>query len=128
MSVKSRKSGRPKKYKKFNERQQMKVAQEIHEGLIKPNAAVRKYGFCHRTIYNWLNKYTYRMMSPGENHCMPGNQRPNDHLQSKRVRELERALATAKLKVAALETVIEVAEKQFKIKIRKKVGTKQSSK
>jgi len=128
MSVKSRKSGRPKSSKKFSEKQQMNVAREIHEGLIKPNAAIRKYGFCSWTIYNWLNKYTYRMLSPGETHSMPDPKRFEDRSQSKKIRELERALATAKLKVAALETVIEVAEKQLKIKIRKKVGTKQSSK
>jgi hypothetical protein len=128
MSVKSSKSGRQKKYKKFSEKQQMKVAQEIHDGLIKPNVAVRKYGFCHRTIYNWLNKYSYRGLPAGEIHSMGDNQRSDDRVQSKRIKDLERALATAKLKVAALETVIEVAEKQLKIKIRKKVGTKQSSK
>lgn len=128
MSVKSTNSGRPAKYRKFAEKQQMKVAREIHEGLIKANAAVRKYGFCSRTIYNWLNKYTYRMLFPGETHSMPGPQQSNDASQSQKIKELERALATAKLKVAALETVIEVAEKQLKIKIRKKAGAKQSSK
>lgn len=106
----------------------MKVAREIHEGLIKPSAAIRKYGFCSRTIYNWLNKYTYRMWSEKETKSMPDPQGSDDRSQSKKIRELERALATAKLKVAALETVIDVAEKQLKIKIRKKAGTKQSSK
>ena len=42
--------------------------------------------------------------------------------------ELEKALAEAKLKIAALEIMIDLAEQQFKIKIRKKSGAKQSPK
>jgi transposase len=37
-------------------------------------------------------------------------------------------LATAKLKIAALETMIDIAEEQFKINIRKKSGAKQLQK
>lgn len=45
-------------------------------------------------------------------------------LQS-RIRELERALAYSKLEVLALNTLIDVAEKEEEIAIRKKSGAKQ---
>lgn len=42
------------------------------------------------------------------------------------ITELKKALELATMKVAALETLIEVAEDQFNISIRKKPGSKQS--
>jgi hypothetical protein len=42
--------------------------------------------------------------------------------------ELERQLEQAKLKIAGLETMIDIAEQELKISIRKKSGTKQSTK
>jgi transposase len=42
-----------------------------------------------------------------------------------RVRQLEKALADEKLKTMALETLIEVAERDLKVPIRKKSGAKQ---
>jgi transposase len=39
--------------------------------------------------------------------------------------ELQKALRASQLKVLALETLIDVAEQEFKIKIRKKPGAKQ---
>jgi transposase len=39
---------------------------------------------------------------------------------------LKKALEDAQLKISALNTLIDVAEDQFKIKIRKKAGARQS--
>ncbi len=46
--------------------------------------------------------------------------------KGERIRQLERALEDANLKILGLETIINVAEKDLKIDIRKKPGTKQS--
>jgi len=46
----------------------------------------------------------------------------------KRVKELEKALVESELRATALDTMIEVAENELKINIRKKSFTKQSSK
>jgi transposase-like protein len=130
MNQKTSKIKRVTKYKKFSEAQQMKVAQEIDDGLIRASAAVRKYGFCQRTIYNWINKYSLRKLAQ-ENYKTPVSlmqESDPNRLLVKKIKDLERALAMANLKVAALETTIVVAEKHLKIKIRKKAGTKQSSK
>ena len=129
MSQKPGKIARVKKYRKFSEAQQMKVAQEIYDGLIKPAAAVRKYGYCQRTIYNWINKHCLRKLVLEDHKTPTSLMQENDpnRLLVKKIKDLERALAMANLKVVALETTIEVAEKHLKIKIRKKAGTKQSS-
>jgi len=46
----------------------------------------------------------------------------------KRIKELEKALVESELRATALDTMIEVAESELKINIRKKSSTKQSSK
>jgi predicted nucleic acid-binding Zn-ribbon protein len=43
------------------------------------------------------------------------------------IKALQKALEDAQLKVAALNTLIDVAEEQLKINIRKKPGAKQSN-
>ena len=45
-----------------------------------------------------------------------------------KIKQLEQALINSELRATALETMIEVAEKELKINIRKKSNTKPSSK
>lgn len=49
-----------------------------------------------------------------------------DSSSAKQVEELQKALELATMKVAALETLIDVAEDKHNIDIRKKTGSKQS--
>lgn len=51
-----------------------------------------------------------------------------EHLQAQqRIAELEKALVQSELRATALETMIEIAEKELKISIKKKSYTKQST-
>jgi hypothetical protein len=52
------------------------------------------------------------------------NDMPIDPLSYSQI-ELTKQLSEAKLKIKALETMIDIAEQQFKISIRKKSGAKQ---
>lgn len=56
---------------------------------------------------------------------MSAEQRINNKELEKRVRELEKQLELAQMKVMALNTVIDIAEKDYKLEIRKKYGPKQ---
>lgn len=60
------------------------------------------------------------------NRSVMDQQAPADSGQD--LKALQQQLQEAQLKIAALETMIEIAEKQFKIEIRKKPGAKQSLK
>lgn len=44
-----------------------------------------------------------------------------------RIKQLEKALLNSELRATAYETMIEIAEKELKINIRKKSNTKQST-
>ena len=57
---------------------------------------------------------------------MSEKQKQNLAALQQRNKDLERALQDGDLIILALNTMIDVAEKDFKIPIRKKLGTKQS--
>ena len=56
---------------------------------------------------------------------MSAKERANNQDLDKRVRELEKQLELAQMKIVALNTVIDIAEKDYKLEIRKKSGPKQ---
>ena len=56
---------------------------------------------------------------------MSAKERANNQELDKRVRELEKQLELAQMKIVALNTVIDIAEKDYKLEIRKKSGPKQ---
>ncbi|HEX2934416.1 MAG TPA: transposase [Bacteroidales bacterium] len=99
------------------------IAREIESGKISIKEAIERFGVNGRTIYEWLSHYSLgkevslSIMTPQE--------KQEKILLEKRIKELEKALEYAKLKNIAVETMIDVAEEQFRISIRKKAGPKQ---
>ena len=78
-----------------------------------------------RTIRDWLLRYKEEKVDI----CIetePEMAKQKAPLQSPRTEALEKALQEAELKIRALNTMIDVAEEQLKIDIRKKSGAKQS--
>ena len=57
---------------------------------------------------------------------MTDKQKRHLHILQQRNKELERAVKEANLMILALNSLIDVAEQDLKISIRKKRGTKQS--
>jgi transposase-like protein len=99
------------------------VAREIESGKMSVKEASERFRSDPRTMTDWVNRYSLgkelslSMMTPQE--------KQEKALLEKRIKELEKALDYAKLKNIAVETMIDIAEKQFKISIRKKAGPKQ---
>jgi len=106
----------------------IKIAKEINDGLIGILPASYKYGLCRNTLKHWLARLYPRKLE-GEPSTKITLQMTEEH-QSKiliqKVKELTKALAHSQLKVKSLETMIQVAEEDFHIKIKKKPGTKPS--
>jgi hypothetical protein len=101
------------------------VAREIESSGISPKEAKIKYSIFedHRTISFWVERYglgkelSLAMLTPEE--------KLEKLSLEKRIKELEKALEYAKLKNIAIETMIDIAEENLKITIRKKAGPKQ---
>lgn len=79
------------------------------------------------TINNWVKAYKLKIEA-GLVTLPPMTDKQQQDLEAlkHRTKELEKALKNANLMILALNTMIDIAEKDMKISIRKKTGTKQS--
>lgn len=110
-------------YKKtqITSHQKRSIVRAVQEGRLTIQEANIKYHLRGRdTIKRWLRKL--------KDDALPTDmeQHPIDRPQNNS--SLEEQLSAANLKVLALETMIDLAEEDLKIEIRKKSGAKQSPK
>jgi hypothetical protein len=100
---------------------------EITGGRLTIGQAIERFnmnpGNGRALIKSWLNRYT-------ESHPVPlppmtESEEAELRALQERIKNLERELEQARLRGTALDTMIDVAESQFHIEIRKKAGTKQ---
>jgi transposase-like protein len=95
------------------------IVRDVQAGVTTAKEAAKKYSVREQTINNWLDKYSIKTPI-GEKYIQKTDiELQNDKRSLKELEEL-------KLKILALETMIDVAEKELNIDIRKKSGTKQS--
>lgn len=107
---------------KISEKEQVII--EYLAGGTTTRRLASKSGYSRATISRWVIKEK-KEMSKREllktSQSLTGLQEmPTD------VKELQRALREAELKICLLEAMIEVADEQFGTDIRKKAGTRQS--
>lgn len=108
---------------------------EVLSGNLSYSEAKRVYAIQGQgTIRRWVKQYqeedgginlhSMTIDSTSQNIQLEGQPGDARNLQKKN-EELEAALKMAKLKITALETMIDIAESELNIDIRKKSGTKQ---
>jgi len=121
------KKQKPGKKSPFSDSFRRMVVEEVLSGKIFIAAAAKKYSVPHRsTISAWVKWYKNNNDLVVSIPPSVSEQKNNTSAEeSARIKELEAALELAKLKIIGLETLIDVAEEQLKIEIRKKPGTKQ---
>jgi transposase len=125
MNIKKAKKGPAYKYDAALRR---KIVEELLSGTILISHLQKKYniGGCG-TIMRWVKEF----QDEDQNLLSSGMEKPQDKNsdanKEKTFQDLEAELKLARLKIIALETMIDVAEEQLNIEIRKKSGTKPSS-
>ena len=119
----------------YNEEMRLKVVEQVLSGSISMSEAQRRYkigGNC--TISRWISKFMSRN-NPNVNHEQPamirklskdGDQHDEIARLKDKIKQLEDQLEYEKLRSEAYETMIRIAEKEFKLPIKKKFGAKQS--
>lgn len=112
------------------------ICLEVLSGNLSYSEARSVYGIQGQgTIPRWVKQYQNQTAS-GNLHSMNEKDPNTNNIDSeeggdksedlqKKNHELEAALKMAKLKITALETMIDIAESDLNIDIRKKSGTKQ---
>ncbi|MBS7256801.1 hypothetical protein KHA98_22740, partial [Flavobacterium branchiicola] len=124
MSTERKHSKNPLPPQTFSEVFKRKVVKEFEQGLFTKAELRRRYNIRgHDTIDKWLKKYgkfTY--------HSKLTIGRPMKDPQSQRIKELEAQLAKKEQELLVFRKFIEIAERELKIEIVKKSGSKQSKK
>jgi transposase-like protein len=112
----------------------LSIVNEIENGELGIKATARKYGIqSHSTVTNWLRKYgnfdwvnksTIQMPKSKDQKLLELEQKVL--ILEKQKKELERKAERADKKVIFFDMMIDIAEEEFKISIRKKYSPEQS--
>ncbi len=115
-------------YKRRSNLEIAKIVNEIEAGTIGIREASRNYGLCRNTLKGWIDK-AYLCKLKDTSFYEDTAEMTNDHqtkILQQKVDALTKALTRAEMKVQSLETMIQVAEEDLHIKIKKKPGSKPS--
>jgi transposase len=99
---------------------------EIESGRMNWQEARARFGLPYHfdTLYKqWQQKYSDEIVLTLP--LMSAKERTDIQTLEQRVKELEKQLEYAQMKIVAMNTVIDIAEKSYKLEIRKKYGPKQ---
>ena len=114
------------KRKSYSNLQKRTIVTAIEQGRMNLKDAQIAYNIKSKsTIKNWISHYKVEKVEIcNEKQFQMAQKKPT--LKSSDTVALEKALLEAQLKIKALNTLIDVAEDQLKIDIRKKSGAKRS--
>jgi hypothetical protein len=102
------------------------LVQEIESGRMSWQEARSRFGLpfrFDRTYRDWQKKYSEEIVLSLP--LMNAKERIDYQKLETRVNKLEKELELAQMKVVAANTMIDIAEKDYKLQIRKKFGPKQ---
>lgn len=106
--------------RKYSESFKRQVVKEYEGGFLNKDRLAARHGIKgNDTILRWCRQYG-KLPYPSRADAQTG--RPMKDLQKQRIKELERALSDALLKIKAYEKLIELTEQQG-IVVKKKDGT-----
>ena len=110
----------------YSETFKREVVLLVQSGQISKEEARRRYGIKgHSTILKWIRKF--ESTDPDFQSYMDYGKSDKKDL-IKRIKELERQLEDEQIRSYGYSKMIDIAEKQLKVSIRKKPDTKQSKK
>ena len=113
--------------KVFSKVEKRWIVREIQSGRMSIGEARERFELRSKNpmalINGWIKHYSSDI--PLTLPIMTEKERQKLEAAHKRMRDLEKQLEDAQMKTIALETMIDIAEEQLKIVIRKKSGTKQ---
>jgi len=119
----------------YSEEMKLKTVQEVLSGQLTKAEANKKYGIRgHSRILTWIRKYEKRFGKDKiTSYIVAENSSPMTEIEKAEFESIKREndklkqeLTYASRRVIALETMIDVAEKELKINLRKKSSTRQS--
>ena len=113
-------------YSKYETSFRRWLVQEIESGKMSIQEARERFKLPKRfsTLYvSWQKKYSEEIIVSLP--LMKAKERADNNKLEKRNKELEKELEIAQMKIVGLNMMIDIAEKDYKLEIRKKSGPKQ---
>jgi len=120
-----------RKVNQFTDEFKFQVINEYLNTDISKEELKKKHGIRgNSSIYNWMRKFggknvTDEQISIQKTMSKEVDKTPQERKLEAKIKELEKALEQERLRTLALNTMINIAERDLKISIRKKSGTKQ---
>jgi transposase len=115
---------------RYSETFKIHVVAEVESGKLSLTEANRKYNIAgHTTVSKWCRKYgkSTNNQAPKKGTVMAKEEHEIMRLHNE-IKILKANLEDAQMKNVVLETMVDIAEKELEIPIRKKYGAKQSGK
>ncbi len=121
----------------YSEEMKLKIVQEVLSGQLTKAEANKRYEIKgHSRILTWIRKYEKRFgKDEKSSYIVAENFSPMTEIEKAEFESIKREndklkqeLSYASMRLIALETMIDVAEKELKINLRKKCFTRQSKK
>lgn len=115
-----------KEIKHYSDEFKRSVVQEINAGLLSKEEARRRYGIKGKSaVLNWIRKFDVSKNTAMNSKKINQTSKSVKELELEN-RRLKEELEMEQLRVRALNIMIDLAEDQLQVSIRKKSGTKQS--
>ena len=114
--------------KHLSEIEKRSIVRSVEQGTITRHGARRAHGLSGNTLNRWLKESIKENVELAVHDPFAMEKKPIEEpdLPDLEKQALKKALDEAQMKIRALNTLIDVAEDQFKIAIRKKPGARQS--
>ena len=108
----------------FSEELKRKIVKELESGKSRVCDLCRAYEVSEKSIYNWVEKYS-PYLKRGEQVVVESQSETQRVLVlSKKTEELERLVGKKQIAIEYLERLIEMANKEFGVDLKKNFGTK----
>jgi transposase len=118
------------KYKKiryFSEELKRRIVGDLEQGIFTVREASREYEVSRPAVYKWLYKYS-RYAKRQERVIVESKSHTSKiKAMQERIKELERIIGQKQLLIDFKDKMIEIAEEQYKVDIKKKFDSKFSS-
>jgi transposase len=115
---------------RYSETFKIHVVSDVENGRLSVAEANRKYNIAgHNTVYLWCRKFGKRKNKQTDikGKIMASEEHEIIRLHNE-IKALKTNLEDERMKNVVLETMVDIAEKELEIPIRKKYGAKQSGK
>lgn len=104
------------------------VVAEYLQGRLSMAAVGQKYGLDRRRVQEWKEQYYSELVVAINTEAMTEQEQKEVEALKRQYEALKKALEHEQMRNYALESIIEIAEKDLKIDIRKKSGARQQDK